>query len=465
MMAVSAMSIHRRNFLLGGLALPALARKERIGPRPNIVLIVADGLGAWMLGSGGNKEIRTPNLDQLAQAGTRFPNHLACTPSSSPSLATLLTGRVPRQHGIQDFLTGEPIENPPQGQAAAPPSFRNEILLSDILAGVGYECGFVGEWNLGDDRTPQHGFHFWYTIDGAGVYQDPHMNWNGQSVAEKGYLTDLITAKAGTFFEQQTVAKPFFLTIRYLNPHPPYDGHPARYQEMYAKTQFDTTGWEPAAANALRGKEYFKDPVGTLRKAAAGITALDDQIPLLLAKLSQRGLRENTIVVVTSSNGHLLGRHGLWTGGLASNPINMYDEVVLTPMIWHWLGRVPAQSLRPEVVSAYDLVPTVCGLLEVPPPEGRNLCGRSYHLLVMGKPLPKKSPWRAVVFGNYRNTEMARDTRFKLVLRNNGSGPNEFFDLADDPREKANLYENPKFLVERDQMRRAIESWRASTSA
>jgi len=458
------MSMHRRNFLLGGLVLPAFARKEKIGPRPNILLIVADGLGTWMLGCAGNKEIRTPNLDQLAQAGTRFPNHFVCTPSSSPSLATLLTGRVPRQHGIQDFLTGEPVENPPQGQAAPPPSFRNEVLLSDILSGIGYECGFVGEWNLGDDRTPQHGFKFWYTIGGDAVYQDPHMNWNGQSAAEKGYLTDLLTARAGTFFEQQKAGKPFFLTVRYLNPHPPYDGHPARYYDMYAKTSFDTTGWEPAAANVLRGKEYFKDPVVTLRKAAASVTALDDQIPLLLAKLQQRGLRENTLIVVTSSNGHLLGRHGLWTGGLASNPINMYDEVMQVPLIWHWLGHVPAQNLRPEVVSAYDVVPTICGLLEVPPPQGRNLCGRSYHLLLEGKPLPKKSPWRTTVFGNYRNTEMARDERYKLVLRNSGNGPNEFFDLADDPRERANQYETPKFLVDRNQMQRAIEAWRSSTS-
>src|SRR5215469_16353232 len=89
MMTLSAMSIDRRKFLMGGFALPALARKERIGPRPNILLIVADGLGSWMLGCGGNKEIRTPNIDQFAQAGTRFQNHLACTPSSSPSLATL----------------------------------------------------------------------------------------------------------------------------------------------------------------------------------------------------------------------------------------------------------------------------------------------------------------------------------------------------------------------------------------
>jgi arylsulfatase A-like enzyme len=463
MMAVSAMSIQRRNFLLGGLALPALARKERIGPRPNILLIVADGLGSWMLGCGGNKEIRTPHIDQLAESGTRFQNHLACTPSSSPSLATLLTGRVPRQHGIQDFLTGEPVENPPQGQAAAPPSFHNEVFLSDILAGIGYECGFAGEWNLGDDRAPQHANHFWYTIDGASVYQDPHMNWNGQSVAEKGYFTDLVTAKAGAFLDKQSTSKPFFLTLRYLNPHPPYDGHPARYYDMYAKTPFDSTGWEPAAPNLLRGKDYFKDPVGNLRKAAAGITALDDQIPLLLAKLSQRGMRENTLIVVTSGNGHLLGRHGLWTGGLSSNPINMYDEVMQAPMIWHWLGHVPAQTVRPEVVSAYDFVPTVCDLLELPPP-GHNLCGRSYQLLATGKPLPKKSPWRTLVFGQYRNTEMARDFRFKLVLRGNGS-PSEFFDLANDPGERVNQYDNPKYVDDREQMKHAIEAWRASTSA
>ena len=458
------MSIDRRSFLLGGLALPALARKERIGPRPNIVLIVADGLGSWMLGCNGNKEIRTPNIDQFALAGTRFQHHLVCTPSSSPSLATLLTGRVPRQHGIQDFLTGEPIENPPQGQAAAPPSFRNEVMLSDILSGIGYACGFAGEWNLGDDRAPQHGFKFWYTIDGPAVSQDPHMNWSGQPISEKGYLTDLITAKAGAFFEQQKPGRPFFLTVRYLNPHPPYDGHPRRYYEMYANTEFNSTGWQPMAPNALRGKEYFKDPVGYTRKAAAAITALDDQIPVLLAKLQQHDLRENTLVIVTSSEGHLLGRHGLWTGGLASNPINMYDEVMQVPLIWQWLGHVPAQTTRPEIVSAYDFVPTICGLLEVPTPD-RKLCGRSYHLLATGKPLPKKSPWRTMVFGNYRNTEMAQDTRFKLVLRNNGDGPNEFYDLADDRGEKVNQYENPKYLVGRDQMRRAIEAWRTSTSA
>src|SRR5579872_5083573 len=173
-MAVTHMLLDRRKFLLGGMAMPALARKERAAIRANLVLIVADGLGSWMMGCSGNQEIRTPNIDRLAQGGARFQNHFVCTPASSPSMATLLTGRVPRQHGVQDFLTGEPIENPPQGQAAVPPSFRNEVMLSDLLAGTGYECGFAGHWNLGDS-TPQHGYRFWYAIDGAPSYQDPRM--------------------------------------------------------------------------------------------------------------------------------------------------------------------------------------------------------------------------------------------------------------------------------------------------
>ena len=451
---------------MGALTAPAFAKKERPALRPNIVLILADDLASWMLGCFGNQEIRTPNIDQLAQSGVRFQNHIVCTPACSPSRATLFTGRVPRQHGIQDFLTGEPIENPPQGQAAPPASFRNEVMLSEILAGEGYECAYAGKWHMGDDQNPQHGFRFWYTWlpEGSPGYQDPRMSWNSQTVSEKGYLTDLITAKAGQFLDQQTPAKPFFLTISYPNPHPPYEGHPPRYYEMYAKTGFVTTGWEPPAPNALRDKNYLADIVGNSRKAAAATTALDDQIPLVLAKLHQRGLRENTLIVVSSDSGYLLGRHGVWSSGLSTDPINMYEEVMQAPMIWHWLGHVPAQSVRPELVSTYDFVPTICDLTGADLPAGRNLCGRSYLPLVTGKPLPKKSPWRTVVFGHYRNTEMVRDGRFKMVLRNNGSGPNEFFDLADDPREKANQYENPKFLIERAQMTRSLEGWRRSTA-
>src|SRR5262245_567216 len=119
----------RRHFFLGALAAPVLAQKKRPAPeRPNIVLIVADDLGDWMLGCYGNKEIHTPNIDRLAATGMRFLNCLCCTPESTPAHATLLTGRVPRQMGT---------------------AFSSEIMISDVLSGQGYNCGYAGAWPMG----------------------------------------------------------------------------------------------------------------------------------------------------------------------------------------------------------------------------------------------------------------------------------------------------------------------------
>ncbi len=453
------MSLTRREFIAGAAAAPAFAKPKNSAPRPNVVLIVADDLAAWMLGCYGNQEIKTPNIDLLARTGTRFVNNYVCTPICSASRATLFTGRVPRQHGIHDFLTANPIENPPQGQKDVPPSFEKETMISDILAAQGYNCGYVGKWHMGLDQTPQHGYKFWYTMTGR-AYRDPRISRNGNVVDERGYTPELFTRAAGEFIDQQKRDQPFFLVVSHFNPHVPYEGHPQKYYDMYANTRFNSIGWEPSAANALREKEYLKDIVGNIRRCAAATTALDDQIPPLLRKLDQNGLRDNTIVIFTGDNGFLLGRHGLWSKGHASDPINMYEEVVATPMIWNWLGKVPPEAERPEVVSFYDVLPTLCEATRSPLPADRNLCGRSYLPLVLNQPLPKKEIWRNLVFGHFRDTEMARDARYKIVLRNGGQGPNELYDVRSDPREKVNQYANPEFITVRDRLTRELERWR-----
>lgn len=452
----------RRSLLTTAASLPALAqRRRRAAPPPNIVVVLADDLGAWMLGCYGNKEIRTPNIDLLARAGTRFVNHFVCTPICSASRATLFTGRLPRQHGIHCFLTDNPIENPPQGQKAPPASFAQEIMLSDLLARQGYQCGFVGKWHMGDDQKPGRGFHFTYTLlSGSRRHQDPLMSLNGEPVQEKGYLAELLTRKACEFLEQQKVGQPFFLVVAHLNPHTPYDGHPEKYYKLYENTTFETIGWQSPAPNALREREYLKDIVGNIRRCAASVTALDDQIPPLLDVLNRRNLRDNTLVIFTADNGFLLGRHGLWSKGLASDPINMYEEVMAVPMIWNWPGKVPAMGSRPELVSFYDFVPTICEITGAPLPEGRNLCGRSYWALASGRPQSLKEPWANLVFGHFRNTEMARDTRYKLIVRDGGEGPGELYDLRHDPREHVNQYSNPEFVTVRDALARRIEQWR-----
>ncbi len=458
------MSLTRRRLLAGAATSPLFAqRRERgqapAGPKPNILLILADDLPAWALGCYGNKEIRTPHIDLLARGGTRFQNSYVCTPICSASRATLFTGLTPRQHGIHDFLTPNPIENPAQGQKEPPATFAREVMLTELLAPASYRCGYVGKWHMGNDAQPGRGITYSYTMSGGSrSYTDPEMHLNGQPVKEKGYLAELMTQRAGEFLDKQDPKAPFFLTIGYLNPHTPYEGHPQRYYDMYKDTRFDTIGWEPPAANALREKNFLSDIVGNNRRHAASVTALDDQIPVLLRKLQERKLRDNTLIIITGDNGFLLGRHGLWSKGHASDPINMYEEVMQVPMIWHWFGKVPPEAVRPELVSFYDMMPTLCEAAGVTPPTGRNLCGRSYLHLAMNR--PSEAPWPTYLFGHFRYAEMARDGRYKMILRQQGQGPGELYDLRTDPREKTNQYENPQFLLVRERLGRELEAWR-----
>jgi choline-sulfatase len=455
--------VTRRQFLFSSSA--AAYQKNQPVQRPNVLVILADDLAAWMLGCYGNKEIKTPNIDNVARGGLRFANAFCASPICSPSRATFFTGRVPRQHGIHDFLTERPIENPPQGQKEPPASFRSEVMISDLLAKAGYSCGYVGKWHMGEDAQPGHGYKYTYTMmGGSRSYTDPEMYLNGEKVQEKGYLAELMTHRACEFLDKQAAGTPFFLTVAYLNPHTPYSGHPQKYYDMYANTPFDTVGWEPAAPNALREKEMLTDTVGNLRRCAAATTALDDQIPVIIRKLQERKLWDNTLIVITGDNGYLLGRHGLWSKGLASDPINMYDEVVRVPLILSWPGKIPTGEMAPEMVSFYDVLPTLCDATGIAPPSNRGLAGRSFLPIAKRDPLPKNSPWRNIVFGHFRNTEMARDARYKLVLRNEGKGPNELFDVTADPREKANRYDDPRYVSVRDRLTNELSAWRKQTS-
>ena len=297
-----------RRGLLAGVTAPLFAqktdnrKKERKGPplrgaglKPNIVLVLADGLGAWMTGCYGNQEIQTPNLDLLAKSGVRFINSFVTTPSSSASHATLFTGRTPRQHGIHDFLTPNPIAAPPQGQAAPPASFARELLISDLLAKAGYRCGYSGKWHMGNDASPGHAFDFTYTFEGgASPYQNPVMFLNGARTAENGHLPDLITQRASGYIDQQKKGQPFFLTVAHSNPLTPSDLHPQKYYDIYRDSRFDSFLIQPAAPNALRDRHLLADTRASIRQCAASITALDDQFGLLRKKLFQKGFIDDT---------------------------------------------------------------------------------------------------------------------------------------------------------------------------
>ena len=400
------MSLTRRHFFFGSLALPSLAAAKTTGDRPSVLLILVDALPAWFLGCYGRKEVHTPNIDQLSDSGVRFRNHFSASPSAGPGRASLLTGRTALQLG-----GGESIPS-------------DEFSLARILGSLGYAC----------------------------------------LAADTG-ASDAVVAQTVKFIGEQTAGHPFFLTAGFSDLLPPYDGVAQKYHDLYAKEPFESCfPSEPPAANARVGKEMLGKLLDSLRKVAAAVSALDDRVGAIVTALKQRQLMNDTLIVFTSTSGSLYGRHGLWGTGDASMPVNMFDEAVATPMILRWPVRFPPQTSRPESVSACDFVPTLCELTGAPLPN-RNLSGRSYLTVAMGKPMPPKQPWRNVVYSHLGDTDMVRDSLYKLVLRDGGKGPNEFYDLLADPREAANGYDDGRFASIRPSLAAEIAKWKKTYSS
>ena len=395
------MLVSRRTFFFGSLALPAFAgktgKKKAEAPRPGILLILADELPAFALGSYGNKEIRTPTLDFLSQMGMRFTNHFACAPAAVAGRNTLLTGCTPMQLGEAGTLSAA------------------DVPLAKILGGAGYSC--------------QEG-------DADAAVQ---------------------------FLDAQSAGKPFFFTLNCPSLRPPYDNVPQPFLDVYAAEPFDGYAPDLPHAGAADGKEMLRNILGNVKKAAASLTFLDANVKKVLDKLKARGLTGSTVVIFTSATGALWGRHGLWGSADGSVPPNMYDEAVATPMIWSWPGNIPAIAHRPEMVSAYDFVPSVCDLLGIQAPP-RNLCGRSYLPMVEVKELPKKEPWRLGVCAHLGDTDMSREARYKLVSRNDGKGPNELYDLVTDPTERENQAGNQQFLTIHNELAGLLDTWKKNYS-
>ncbi len=438
--------ISRRNLLLAGAlaAAPAFGQRKKKKaenipppPRPNVVLIVLGDVGSWMLGCYGNQELKTPQIDQLAKGGTHFTYHFAASSVASAARGSLLTGVRPSKLGITEDA----------------PAALTGSLLSDLLSGAGYRCSFAGEWNFAAgiaDTKSKHGFSQFDSLDPAETEFGP--KW--------------VTSRASAFLDKQspansTSANPFFLQVSYPRTKVPYGGYDPKFAELYATTKFDKLGWLPVSKQARFGRLMFDDIQGNLRKFAAIVSATDAEVGSLIAKIDQKGLRSNTLVIVTSDAGFLLGHHGLWSNGLASEPDNMYDEVVGTPMIWNWPGVVPVQGTRPETVSALDLVPSLCEAVNATAPDG--LVGQNYWPWLNARYQPRKiggttAPKASTCFAEWRDTVMARDSRYKLVMR--GARVAEFYDLKNDPAEQTNQAANPTFISERQRLMAEIAAFR-----
>jgi arylsulfatase A-like enzyme len=429
--------------------------------RPNILVILTDDQGPWAMGCAGNAEIHTPNLDRLAASGIRFENFFCASPVCSPARASLLTGRMPSQHGVHDWLAAGNFAGRAPGVHGSDPcaiEYLGGIAgYSDILAAAGYTCGLSGKWHLGDSVRPQKGFSHWFAHrEGGGPYYGAPMIRDGVIRTEDGYVTDVITDDALAFLDGRKEADtPFLCEVHYTAPHSPWAAseHPPEAVERYRNCPFESTPNVPMHPS-FRAKHLWDGSDAGRRRSLIGyyaaITEMDRNVGRILDKLDELGLRESTLVFFVSDNGMNMGHHGIFGKGNGTFPQNMYDESVKVPAIMSMPGTLPEGRTETGLHSQYDWMPTLLDFLGLENPEESDLPGRSFARLLRGEPMPGRDS--VVVYDEYGPVRMIRDHEWKYVHRY-PYGPHELYHLAEDPGENCNLIDDPAVTARIESMR------------
>ncbi len=423
-----------------------------VSSRPNVLCILTDDQGVWAAGCYGNSEIRTPNIDRIAQTGVRFDRFFVATPVCSPSRATLLTGRIASQHGVHDWIRGGNV-----GEDAAT-YLEGETAYTDVLAAHGWRCGLSGKWHLGNSTLSQHGFAHWFAHQfGGGPYNNAPMVRDGVPVNEPGYVTNVITDDALAFIDRHAnQEEPFYLGVHYTAPHSPWTGHPQDIVDSYDDCPFASCPQEPIHPWAVGLTRECMGDRESLKGYFAAVTAMDLDVGRLLDRLDRHGIRENTLVIFLSDNGFSLGHHGFWGKGNGTSPLNMYENSIRVPALVSQPGRLPEGFVQGAMISAYDFMPTLLSYLDLPVPWDRNLPGRNTLDAWTGRDDASRD--HVVIFDEYGGTRMIRTESWKYVHRY-PEGPNELYDLENDPDERANLADDAGYAGRCRSLRGELEGW------
>ena len=405
--------------------------------RPNIVYIVADDLG-WKDAGFHGSDIRTPNIDKLAQGGARLESFYT-QPLCTPSRAALMTGRYPLRYGLQ---TGVILA----GQTYGLPT--DEWLLPQALKEVGYRTAIVGKWHLGHaDRKywpRQRGFDYQYgavlgEIDYFTHAEHGVTDWylNNKPVKEKGYVTQLLGDDAVRLINAHDTATPLFLYLTFTAPHAPYQA-PQDYIDRY---------------------KNIEDP--TRRTYAAMITCMDDQIGKVLAALEKRGMRENTLIVFMSDNGGNLS--AMFAGELDVSKIKLpsdngpyrggkgmlYEGGTRVAALANWPGRIKPGNVD-GVIHMVDMFPTLASLAGAPTARSKPLDGMNVWPVISEG---EASPRTEVVYNVETFRGAVRKGDWKLVWRTPLPSALELYNLREDPSEKNNVAAQHPEMVRQLQQR------------
>lgn len=413
--------------------------------RPNVVILYTDDQGTLDAGCYGSKDLQTPNIDRIAASGVRFTQAYAHT-VCCPSRAALLTGRHPQRSGVNSWT---------QGNMKGPDGLNmnlEETTIAEVLKRAGYRTGLFGKWHVGSHRDfgpMKQGFDEFFGIRNGFIDNYNHYFLHGQGyhdlyegtteVFEEGeYFPELITDRALEFIDKNQ-ADPFLLYVGFNIPH-----YPEQALEEHT--------------------ELYRDLPMPRRSYAAIMTTTDHYIGMVLDRLDELDLTENTIVIFQSDNGHSAenkggidvenhasgypkghyysafgggGNTGKWIGAKGS----FLEGGVRVPAIVSWPARLPKGVVRDQAVTIMDWLPSLVEWCDAELPEA-NLDGRSLQAVIDSEEAPSAHP---VLYFQWQKKWAVREGDWKLLKEGNQT---KLLCLSDnEPEAKDYLAEEPEIAA------------------
>ncbi len=452
----SLMRRTRREFLQAGAGLAALPILQIPEDRPNIVFLLSDDQRWDSLGCMGNPIVRTPHIDSLSEQGVLFRNHFVTTSICMTSRASILTGLYASAHRVNDFST------------ALTPA-QQALTYPELMRSAGYQVGFIGKYGVGD-KMPSDRFDYWNGFPGQGRYFPK---------GEDGpHLTAMMGDQAVEFFDRAPGNRPFCLSVSFKAPHVQDEAplqflHSRETAGLYRDVEIPVPetadpryiSMLPIEVQRSEGRRRWAVRFGTpalyqesVRAYYRLITEVDAVVGRIMQHLKRTGRDRNTVIVYSSDNGFYLAEHGL------AGKWMMHEESIRTPMIVcdPRLSNSSKGRAVTEMTLNIDIAPTLLGLAGVKTPP--SVQGRDVGALMEGTP----ADWRREWFYEHHfsnggwipQTEGLRTEKWKYT-RYIDTRPEweELFDLANDPKEKANLAASSDHHPQLQTMRRRYKVW------
>lgn len=360
--------------IFSGMLLSAKNTKQ-----PNIIFIICDQMRADAFGAAGNKHINTPNLDRMASQGTLFTNAYSNSPVCLPSRVSMFSGKYPSETNV--FVNFHPGDWLP---------FEHSMPWH--LRQAGYYLGYVGK-NHAFIKEDLKKFDELYELGREKCRNySPFIppNWHSDIFwPEEDCNPVKNTDNAIDFIQRNSGDRPFFLTVSYFDPHPPYMA-PAEYTSKYCAADMvlpesiDPSQLGQRISDQQKALRYDKQTEADIRETmryyyAAIEWGVDKQVGRLLQTLEEQGIADNTIIVFTSDHGDFMGELNMVRKGLF-----LYDALLHIPMLWYAPGIIEPQRLD-RLSENVNISPTLLDYAGVEQPQA--MVGQSLRPLLSGKRL------------------------------------------------------------------------------